>query len=724
MRHLIFGRLSMPVQVAVYYFYMFLVVGLSSPAHAALNLTRNCTDPPTGLTAWWGGDGNVADVFGHFNGTLVGDTGFTGGLAGEAFSFEGDSDRVDIVGSPIGDFGAAAFSVSFWMKTNTVGGGTDAFIIGRSNPDAGQGWDIRRTGASIRVVGVNGWGFNISSGSVLSLDTWHHVVLAGAADGSSSDNVVLYVDGDVAGTSERANISSTSNPFRFGMSTNFGGIAFDGAMDEIQVFDRAIAIDEVQSIFVAGANGTCRPCMALPPKLLSWWRGEDNALDQTGSHTGIPTNGIAFADGKVGRAFSLDGSNDHVLLPDDDDWDFGVGSFSINAWFKTGTIGRFRNIIRYHDGGGSSGFWGVRMNPAGQVELIMADQAGVSTILSLTSSVVFADDNWHLVSAVRDAAAGELRLYVDGNSAATPISDGAANVVGSVTARAAIGALAYPNGSSDELFSGLIDEVMILREALTLNQLQAIYNAQSAGHCSACTMAPAGQISWWRGEGNASDELGVNPAVAVNNAGYSVGLVGQAFNFEGNNDYMEVADDASIRFEVDQPMSIELWAYRTGPDAAQHLIGKRSGAGAEEFNYQVLQHYGGELCFGADGASLICTSGADDLPLNTWTHIAGTFDGITKHLYINGREVVAAVGSLGTPDSATLKIGSSGLVGDFNQDFDGLIDEVEIRNRALSKDEVYAVYSAGSSGKCRIDQIYADGFEALQTVHGQPIQLE
>ena len=35
-----------------------------------------CTDSPPGLVAWWGGDGNAGDMFGTWDGTLVGDARF------------------------------------------------------------------------------------------------------------------------------------------------------------------------------------------------------------------------------------------------------------------------------------------------------------------------------------------------------------------------------------------------------------------------------------------------------------------------------------------------------------------------------------------------------------------------------------------------------------------------------------------------------------------------
>ena len=51
---------------------------------------------------------------------------------------------------------------------------------------------------------------------------------------------------------------------------------------------------------------------------------------------------------------------------------------------------------------------------------------------------------------------------------------------------------------------------------------------------------------------------------------------------------------------------------------------------------------------------------ARSLPLNTWTHLAGTFDGSTYQFYINGTLAGTHAGTLGSPNSASLLIGCSG----------------------------------------------------------------
>ncbi len=83
-----------------------------------------------------------------------------------------------------------------------------------------------------------------------------------------------------------------------------------------------------------------------------------------------------------------------------------------------------------------------------------------------------------------------------------------------------------------------------------------------------------------------------------------------------------------------------------------------------------------------------------------------TFDCATVKALVNGvvtREIAGLSGIVATT-TGPFKIGSRADVRvDLNplRPFDGLIDEVEVFDRALSDGEVYDIYRAGSNGKCK-----------------------
>src|SRR5205085_12281386 len=57
-----------------------------------------------------------------------------------------------------------------------------------------------------------------------------------------------------------------------------------------------------------------------------------------------------------------------------------------------------------------------------------------------------------------------------------------------------------------------------------------------------CTSAPPNMVSWWPGDGNANDIQGSNNGTLQNGATFAAGNVGQAFSFDGFDDYMQASD--------------------------------------------------------------------------------------------------------------------------------------------------------------------------------------
>ena len=85
--------------------------------------------------------------------------------------------------------------------------------------------------------------------------------------------------------------------------------------------------------------------------------------------------------------------------------------------------------------------------------------------------------------------------------------------------------------------------------------------------------------------------------------------------------------------------------------------------------------------------------------LNTWRHVGATWDGSTLSLYVDGQlEGARALSGTIQFSGDPLTIGRHNLAG---RGFDGLIDEVEFFNRALSASEMQSIYDAGAAGKCK-----------------------
>ena len=71
-----------------------------------------------GLVSWWKGEGNAQDSGGSRHGTVVGDTTFVPGKVGQAFSFDGDGDYVQVPNAA--SLEPTTISVEAWVNSTTL----------------------------------------------------------------------------------------------------------------------------------------------------------------------------------------------------------------------------------------------------------------------------------------------------------------------------------------------------------------------------------------------------------------------------------------------------------------------------------------------------------------------------------------------------------------------------------------------------------------------------
>ena len=220
-----------------------------------------------------------------------------------------------------------------------------------------------------------------------------------------------------------------------------------------------------------------------------------------------------------------------------------------------------------------------------------------------------------------------------------------------------------------------------------------------------CTPPPSGLVSWWSGDSHPFDLVGLNNGTLQGGATYAAGKVGQAFSLDGVNDYVQIVAPAGLPVG-NAPRSMDLW-FRTPRNLSLQpnsgLVQYGTPTNGQMSALVTSTNCPGKLIFYGHNADLCGTTTI--LP-DTWYHGAVTYDGTTLSLYLNGTLEAQEPKSLNTVmDANGFTIGNR--VG-FPL-WQGLIDEVEIYNRALSAEEIAAIYAAGSAGKCPFIYVSKDG---------------
>lgn len=209
---------------------------------------------------------------------------------------------------------------------------------------------------------------------------------------------------------------------------------------------------------------------------------------------------------------------------------------------------------------------------------------------------------------------------------------------------------------------------------------------------------PAGLISWWRCENNANDAIGTNHGTLTNGATFGPGRVGQAFAFDGSNDYVTIPDTASLR---PTSLTLEGWFSFSSTGGNQVLFTKPVGTFYNSFliwlKNGTLEGDVGDGAGGGNGVGVPFTPVA-----GRWYHVAFTFDINAQRaaLYLDGALIGTTVMS-GTIvyDTHPVLLGADIDFGSATGFFNGRIDEAAIYNRALGAAEIAAIYNAGSAGK-------------------------
>jgi hypothetical protein len=473
-----------------------------------VNSSRAVSVDSSGLVGYWSFDGkdtnwtsstggSAADLSGiGYTGTMTNMSRTTSpvpGISGQALKFNGSTNYVDT--ADIGEVdGSNYLTVSAWVyQYDTIAAKSVVSKWSNANPHFNlQTGDIGKGDGDDILVNVCSAGEDgYTTGGAHQARRWEHWVMV--YDGTKSDNpgrLKLYLNGVEQSLTYSGSIltptCSNDNHVEIGVDSDLGAGSFwNGLIDEVRIYDRALSASEVQQLYQAGASrmkANTSPAVSVSSgksELVGYW-SFDGANTNWTSATGGTTADLSGNNytgtmhsmnrstspvpGISGQALNFNGNNNFVDTADVDITD----TITVSAWIKPsisitssfgylGIVNKGRVTAWSFGHGGGNNDLDVRFN---------------NTEVAATANNVYSPNVWTQVAFSYDKNAGsdQVKIYVNGVQTATGTYSTA---IGTNSNKIAIGV----EQDGGDYWPGAIDEVRVYSRALSASEVQQLYQA-------------------------------------------------------------------------------------------------------------------------------------------------------------------------------------------------------------------------------------------------------
>ena len=196
---------------------------------------------------------------------------------------------------------------------------------------------------------------------------------------------------------------------------------------------------------------------------------------------------------------------------------------------------------------------------------------------------------------------------------------------------------------------------------------------------------PLAAYSFDEAEGEvAKDLFGEHDGALEGAQWFDNGRFGSALAFDGENDCVTVADATAL--ELSEELTLEAWVKPRSLSDLPILYKDSWGNAAYALLIGVYTYGNPEGLIGEGVEEVETVIGPEDVEEDIWTHLAFTYDGAHMRIYVNGVLVETEPQSTGPPTGeGALSIGCNHL---YPENFEGLIDEVRLYDRALDAGEI------------------------------------
>ena len=582
------------------------------------------------------GNGNSLSML---NGAILGT-----GKYGLAMSFDGVNDVLVANGyNPALNLTNVGFTLSAWINPRSNGSWqmivNKPYTTGHSAPYFD--WSMHRETGTGRIVLYLGCeGVQRVSNATTPINTWTHVAVT--YDGSA---IRHYINGNLdRTTSASCKVTNTnSRPILIG-SNGGNSETMNGLIDDVRIYDRVLSGTEIQTDMATPLGGAGPPDTTPPTVVIA-----TPAYDAIISGTVTMTANAADNIGVAGVQFQVDGQN---VMAEDVSAPYSIGWNTTLVSDGSHTLVAVARDAAGNRGSSTPTIVHVR-------NLSSAPTVSLSAIPTSVASGANATLTWSSTNATGCTASGAW----SGNRA----TSGSAST-GPLTAAINTFALTCTGIGG----SASATTVVTVSAPGPATRLQSAYSFDSISGSTVPDVS---------GNGNSLSML--------NGAILGTGKYGLAMSFDGVNDVL-VANGYNPALNLTNVgFTLSAWINPRSNGSWQMIVNKpyTTGHSAPYFDWSMHRETGTGrivLYLGCEGVQRVSNA---TTPINTWTHVAVTYDGSAIRHYINGNldRTTSASCKVTNTNSRPILIGSNGAN---SETMNGLIDDVRIYDRVLSGTEI------------------------------------
>jgi hypothetical protein len=408
--------------------------------------------------------------------------------------------------------------------------------------------------------------------------------------------------------------------------------------------------------------------------------GNANDVSATANHASV--HGAVLAADRFGwanNAFSFDGEQGYLEAPNTAalNSDYTTVAFWINA----NEIPATGEVYPLSFGGWQQR-WKISLPNHGKLIWTTNNSSGISDMDSGDGNELV-PGAWTHVVMVHDGTKD--LIYMNGALANEKDVEGTMNATDKVLG------IGYNPIDADNFFNGYLDEVQVYDYALSAVEIETLYNTQATE-----PVIPNAIVASYSFSGSGLDDSGFGNhglSADIQMATDRFGFGNAAYHFNGTSSSFTAPNSAQLNSDY---TTIGFWVKVNSLPASGEAYLMSHGGWQDRWKISLPSHGKPVFTTNATAISDMDSGDGNELVPGVWTHVAMVHDGTKNKIYMNGAPVAEkdVEGALNTTEHP-LGIGYNPI--DNANYFDGVFDEVQIINYALSDFEIAAAFGLQST---------------------------